>query len=447
MASSFRTAARYDPAEIPDATNQWGPRLGFAWDPFKDGKTAVRGFAGIYYARTPSIIFAAPMNNFRLPAGDLSITLPFRPPTGNPNDTVYEQFKLIGIDLNTIPLNNLPILTVEQVTSISSALGLSPDPFFGSAAITTDPEFRNPQGRQWGFGVERELRQGLTVGAEIQQVKTRYLERNRNVNLPLPFIRATDPAQRPFYDLVAQVRPVASLGAITVRESTARSDFRALSFTSKYRTTRYSVSAYYTLSKSESDDDNERDATGFQHENAYNLASEYGPSALDRRHQFNGSAEAYLPFQIDVASGFSARSGRPLDATMGSDANGDRGGPDRPFSAAGVPFQRNQFRNKPLYDVNLRIQKGFNLGGSKQLKISAEIFNVFNLDNIELSGQPVTNYCAAPVPQDCGFGAATNPNFLQLIDQNPTSATFGRFLTGNNPGAPLQAQLGVRFLF
>jgi outer membrane receptor for ferrienterochelin and colicin len=436
-----------DPGVIPDATNQWSPRVGFAYDPFNNGKTVIRGHAGIYYARTPSIVFSGPMNNFRLPAGDVSLQLPLPPPTGNPNDTVYEQFKLIGIDLNTYQLNNLPVLTPEQVQSIGAALGISRDPFLGAALLTTDPEFRNPQGRQYGFGVERELMTGLVVGAEFQQVKTKYLERNRNINLPVPVIRATDPAQRPFWDLVNTPRPIASLGGITVRESTARSDFRALTLSSKYRTTRFQVDAFYTLSKSESDDDNERDATGFQHENAFDLSSEYGPANLDRRHQFQGNAVVFLPFDIVASSGFAARSGRPIEATMGSDANGDRGGPDRPFSAPGVPFRRNAFRNRAIYDVNLRLQKGIPLGQERKLFLSAEFFNVFNFENLEYAGSAVTNYCAAPVPQNCGFDGPTNLNFLSLTDNNPSSSTFGQLLTGNTPGQPFQVQLGVRFTF
>jgi hypothetical protein len=436
-----------DPATIPDATNQFGPRGGFAWDPFGDGRTAIRGFGGIYYARTPSIVFAGPMNNFRLPAGDVSLAFPLRVPAGNPNDTIYEQFRLIGIDLNTVTLSNLPVLTVEQVQSIGAALGISTDPFLNANLLTTDPDFRNPRSGQYGFAVEREVRPGLLVGAEFQQVKTKYLQRNRNLNLSAPTIRPNDPAQRPFYGLPAATRPIATLGSITVRESTARSDFRALTLSTKYGTSRIQLNVYYVLSKSESDDDNERDAGGFQHADAFNLAPEYGPANLDRRHQFNGSALVFLPYGIDVTSGFVARSGRPIEATFGSDANGDLGGPDRPFSAPGVPFTRNAFRNKALYDVNLRVQKGFGFGNGRRVLVSAEFFNLFNLDNIELAGAAVTNYCAAPVPLDCGFGAPTNPNFLQTVDQNPASQNFGRLLTGNNPGQPFQAQVGVRLQF
>ena len=58
-----------------------------------DGRTVVRGYTGIYYARTPMLLWAAPMNNFRVPPGDLSSQLPFTVPAGNPNTTLYEQLR------------------------------------------------------------------------------------------------------------------------------------------------------------------------------------------------------------------------------------------------------------------------------------------------------------------------------------------------------------------
>ena len=95
-------------ARIPNQLDQFAPRLGFAWDPKNDGKTVVRGYSGLYYARTPALLYAGPMNNYRLPPGDLSFQLPFIVPAGNPNNTVYEQFLLIGIDLNQTPLDKEP---------------------------------------------------------------------------------------------------------------------------------------------------------------------------------------------------------------------------------------------------------------------------------------------------------------------------------------------------
>jgi hypothetical protein len=112
-----------------------------------------------------------------------------------------------------------------------------------------------------------------------------------------------------------------------------------------------------------------------------------------------------------------------------------------------VPFHRNEFRNEPYKNVNLRLQWKLDLKNSRKLILSAEAFNVFNWDNIELNGATVQNYCAAPVPLDCGFGAPTNPNFLQLVDQNPASTRFGQLLLTNNPGPPRQLQLGIRFQF
>ena len=161
-----------------------------------------------------------------------------------------------------------------------------------------------------------------------------------------------------------------------------------------------------------------------------------------------GSRCSRLPAGFELSTGFRFLSGRPIDAGFGSDANGDRvTAADRPFSAPGVPFTRNGFRNEALKFLNLKLQWKLDLKNDRKLIFAADVFNVFNWDNIELSGSAVTNYCAAPVPLDCGFTAPTNPNFLSLVDNSPTSTRRGQLLLNNVPGEPRQIQLGVRLQF
>ncbi|MBL8167672.1 MAG: TonB-dependent receptor [Acidobacteria bacterium] len=440
-----------DPSYIPDVANQFAPRVGIAWDPFNNSKTVVRAFSGIYYARTPMLLLAGPLNNFRNPPGDVTLTLPIPVPASNPNNTVYKQLKLIGVDLNNFTLDKLPILTTQQVQSVVAALGLANfDPFTGVGLTTWANDYKNPKSYQFGGGVERELGGGFSVSVDYSQVNTFYLQRNRDLNLPLPVLRSTtvDPAQRPFIGVrngsnPFQARPIPSLGAIQVRESTGRSVYQSMTVGAKMRRKRVQFSAFYTLSRNLSNDDNERDAGGVLFENAFNLAPEFNYSRLDRRHQFVASPVVFLPGGFDVSSAIRLRSALPIDAGFGSDANGDLGGSDRPYSAAGVPFLRNSFRNFATYEIDLRVQKGISLGEDRRLIFSAEFFNLPNLENLQLpfGNARVTNYCAAPVPANCGFSGPTNPDFLKKKDTN------GAYILTNNPGAPFQLQFGARFQF
>ncbi len=451
---TFPTGHEFDPTKIPDSTDQFAPRLGFAWDPFNDAKMVVRGFGGIYYARTPLLLLAGPFNNFRNPPGDVSIRLPIALSVSNSSfDSLYEQLRLVGIDLNTFGLGSLPVITAEQVQSIGAELlrrGLitSFNPLVNGLNVTgIEEDYKNPKSYQFGFGVEREITRGLSLGADFSYVNTIHLQRNRELNLPAPVIRDTDPARRPVFLISGRSRPLPQLASVQIRESSARSLYRALTFSAKFQRSWGQLNAFYTLSKSLSDDDNERDAGGVAYENGFDLRPEYGPSRLDARHQFVVNPIIYLPWGFDIAGAVRARSGRPVDATFGSDANSSQGGADRPFLGPGVPFTRNGFRNRPVYTFDLRAQKRFNLGETRRLTLSMELFNFFNLDNIELNGTAVTNFCASTSDLSCGFLAPSNPNFLSLIDRSPTSTRFGSLLLGNNPGAPFQMQVGARFNF
>lgn len=465
-----------DPATIPDSQHEWGPRLGFAWDPKNNGKTVIRAFAGRYFARTPGLVLAGPVNNFRNPAGDLSATLgsPAFTSTGfnqaafdaaNPGyvaivggtgftpNTVYRQLAIVGINLNNASLTSLPTLTPAQLTSITNAiLAATTNPpanlglFQGANFTGINPDFKNPQSFQFGGGVEHEMWKDITLGLDFSYVNTSYLQRNRDINIPLP--TGVDPVSGRVLVNRAS-RPLTNIGTLQIRDSSGRSVYKGLTLRMNLAKKWGRVNAFYTLSRSTSDDDNERDAGGVLYDNPYDFSTEYYNSRLDRRHQFVANPLIYLPLGIEVSSAIRIRSGSPVNSIVGSDLNGDGNGfNERPFLVPRVELPRNYFTNRALVDIDMRVQKGIGFGETRRLVLSAEFFNVLNRSNTQFAGSATTNYCAVSNAR-CGLDGITNINFLNLIQQNPSATNFGRLnLAGVNPGSQVfQMQLGARFQF
>jgi len=508
-----RGGAGLDPTSIPDSGWQYAPRVGFAWDMSGDGKSVLRGFGGIFYARTPLLVLAAPFNNFRDPAGDLSVQIPFSTSslsaqtasgqaaynaflTANPGyvalmagtglacpqvatptasracvpNTVFRQFGLAGVNLNSFGLSSLPMLSRSEIDSIATALGAA---LPGLAPIGIEEEFKNPRSVQFGAAYEREVAKGFIVGVDFLNVNTSRLERNRELNLPAP-VNLTAYAQslpgltqqqrdelialdtgRPIIGIVrppgfpttfaTRARPVPALGSVQIRESSARSLFTSLTFRARVTQPWVQLNTYFTASRSNSDDDNERSAGGQDAVDTFNLTPEYGPSRLDRKYQFVANPVFFLPYGFEVSSAVRIRSGLPIDAIANADLNGDGITNDRPLFPGGGVFTRNLFRNRWVNEMDLRVQKGFEFGEVRRLVLSAEFFNLFNTMNMQYSGSTVTAYCARVnnvVPINCGFNGATNPLFLKLRDSS------GKLLLNNNPGSQVfQMQLGARFHF
>ncbi|MCO6510348.1 MAG: hypothetical protein J5I65_06105 [Aridibacter famidurans] len=161
------------------------------------------------------------------------------------------------------------------------------------------------------------------------------------------------------------------------------------------------------------------------------------------RHRFTANPVFFLPYGFEVSSALRFRSGRPVNVVANGDLNGDGTSNDRPYYAPGQTIERNAFRNRNEYEVDLRIQKGFGFGDRKRLVLSAEFFNVFNSANIQYSGSGTTRYCSNANDRECGFNGPTNSTFLQIEDGSGNLITFANFA-----GSPVfQAQFGARFYF
>jgi hypothetical protein len=142
-------------------TNNWAPRVGFAYDLFGDQKTVVRGGYGIYYQRTSN-----------QPLLQTSGGLPFA-----------EDFSPARLSVTTAnpfpssrPQSDFPLSTDRSVPRLT-AVSASGAPVFGTTGVFSgflfypSRDFHSPYAQQWNLTTQREVAKNWV--AEIGYVGTR----------------------------------------------------------------------------------------------------------------------------------------------------------------------------------------------------------------------------------------------------------------------------------
>ncbi len=129
------------------------PRVGFAWDPFKKGRTSVRGGYGIFHDRAFGNLVGNARGN--PPFAQSFVAQPFGPLSGVTTPT-------------TLP------------TSASLANGAA---FF---ADLFDPNFKTPYSQNWNFGVQQQITNTLSIEVNYVGVKGNRLFREVDGNPPQP---------------------------------------------------------------------------------------------------------------------------------------------------------------------------------------------------------------------------------------------------------------------
>jgi len=142
------------------------PRVGFAWDPFKDGKTSVRGGYGVFRDR----------QFFNL-TGDTRANPPFSLPYVN--NAFFDLGPGTADQISSIPL-----------PATQPAPGFTLPQFSFSFPATINPDFHVPYVQQWNFGIQRQLPGHFTLEINYVGNTAHRLLRVVDGNAPIPALVA-----------------------------------------------------------------------------------------------------------------------------------------------------------------------------------------------------------------------------------------------------------------
>src|SRR5262245_37000882 len=258
------------------------PRLGFAWDPSRHGKTVARGaYAVLVDQPMTNVVTGASMN----------------PPLA-------------------LPLTFTGTIRFDNAITLDRPAGLAPQ--------SLDHGFNNAYMQSWNLNVQRELAPELAVIVGYFGSKGTRLMLRRNLNQPIN-------GTRPFAALSpsSPILPGTPLGNITQAQSSGNSSYNALWVTATKRFAHgLQFNASYTWSKSL--DYNSFNTQGVVVQNSYDLRGDRGLSDFDARRRIVVSAIYELPFRggrfvegWELAAIVQAQSGNPFNiVTSDSVVNG-----------------------------------------------------------------------------------------------------------------------------
>ena len=135
----------------------WEPRIGIAWDPFKNGKTSIRAGYGLFHDR----VFGNLLSNS-------STNPPF-------------QQDYFNIPAN-IPFDTVTTLALPPTQTASAKV----EDGTGIAPVLFDHNLRTPYSQSWNLGIQQELFSNLTIEVNYVGTKGTKIFRSVDANPPQP---------------------------------------------------------------------------------------------------------------------------------------------------------------------------------------------------------------------------------------------------------------------
>jgi hypothetical protein len=388
---------------IPD-DDHIAPRLGFTYTPGGTGTDVIRGGFGVFYGRTPSLLFASQVQQ-------------------------PDIFPFLGrINVRPGEAGFVPLGT--PIDNENPLLDAANSPAF------VDPPFRDAKSTRVNVGYERELRPNWSAGVDVVYAEGDHLQSNAELNRTVTF----DEFGRPIF---SGTRPNPLYNEIFTRQSVGMSKYEAVTLKVRKRFSGRSMfQAHYTRAKDRDTDSNERSATGITlssyqpFADGISLSSadpgyDWGLSSRDVKNRFVVSGLVDLGAGLRLSGIAEYRSGVPFNLTD-ADADFVHCGffglgfncPDARPVLNGQVVARNTGTNESVSRVDLRLSKMFQFGGNRELGVFVEVFNLFDDQAFVV---------------DRGFGGDDQ--------RDPTHEDFGLADVRTEDIGQRQAQLGARFRF
>jgi hypothetical protein len=446
-------------ARTTPSWKEFQPRIGFAYDPTGEGRLVIRGGYGIFYDQIFQnlTIFSLSQSGPEFYAQVLGFT------NSNVGVGQLPNFRF-GVD----PLPAPPALS----------FGALPRATFGRI---TDPNAEDPYAQKFSIGFQKTLGRNWSLSSDYVHTLGLHEPRVMVIN---PQIRGTcDPsfpgstptssrcvsgATTRYFDeaFVRAGLGANRLGQINMIGTTNRSLFDSWTTTLKGRTSGATVSLSYVLSNSRS--------WGGQPSASYSgngIAvtpeqqfgeQEWGPTRHDERHRIVASGVIELPLGFQFAPILQFASARPYTPIVGFDINGDGQtnildrlcegvDPAAVFAARGnLPAvralnpngcrpvtpnnQRRGFvvnadgtieeRSGRYFNVDMRVTKSFGLGARARFKVYADLYNLFNTENLSFTLRPEQTSAAAVGAVFMQPVSLYGPGFGPPVGR-PFTASFG----------------------
>ena len=159
---------RYEREAVVDDANNWGPRIGLAWSPFKDNKGVFRFGAGVFYNR----VLLRTVDDYQRGRTEIIFDTNRVSTSGNARDVYLRELS-----------NLFPAVLSEEHPLVQQyiAAGLNDNSFFRSLS----PTLKIPESYQINLGFEREIATGYVFEANATYNRTARLWREVNTNAPI----------------------------------------------------------------------------------------------------------------------------------------------------------------------------------------------------------------------------------------------------------------------